>query len=167
MNEYLESGKIINTHGVRGDIKIYPYTDTPEDFLDFKHIYIKENGDYVKKTVTKVSVFKNTVLMHIKGCDTFEEANSLREKLVYVTRDQFDLSEGQHFIVDIIGLSIIDVDTGKVYGKVTDVIQGVASDIYEVQTDKGTFLVPVVDEFIKEIDLNKGIFIKPIEGLIE
>lgn len=167
MNEYLETGKIINTHGVKGDIKIYPYTDSPENFLSFKHLYIKEGGTYVMKKITKVSVFKNTVLVHLLGYDTFEEANALRDKFVFVKREDIPLTEGQHFIVDLIGLSVIDIDTGKVYGKIKDVLQGIANDIYEVETEKGVSLIPVVDEFIKEIDLNKGIFIRPIEGMFE
>ena len=96
-----------------------------------------------------------------------EKALSLKETILYADRNEFDLEDGEYFLTDIIGLDVIDSENGKVYGKVTDVINRGASDIYVVDTPNGERMIPAVDEFIVEIDMNSGIKVRTIEGLLD
>ena len=117
--------------------------------------------------VKKASFFKGRVLFHFAGYDRIEEAIGLKNKMIYALREDFELEEGEHFIVDLIGLSVYDVQSGEVYGKLSDVLNYGASDIYEVTKPDGTkAYIPVVDEFVKSVDLQKGIAVAVIEGLI-
>ena len=91
----------------------------------------------------------------------------MKNKIIYASRDDIELEEGDFFIADLVGLPVIDADSGKEYGKLTDVINTGASDIYVIKTPTGEAMMPAVDEFVEEIDLDKGIFVKPIEGMFE
>ena len=90
---------------------------------------------------------------------------ALKNQTVYALRDDFDLDEGEYFIADVIGLPVIDVDTQKIYGKVSDLINRGASDLYVVKTPNEEVMIPAVDEFIISVDLEKGVFVRPIEGM--
>ena len=94
-----------------------------------------------------------------------EDADKLREKVLYLSRDDIELEEGEVFIADLIGLPVIDESSGEEYGRITDVINAGASDIYVIETPKGEAMMPAVEEFVKNIDLEKGVFVKPIEGM--
>jgi 16S rRNA processing protein RimM len=113
--ELLQAGKIVNTHALRGDLRIYPYCDGPEFLCEVKKLYI----DDTPYTVTSAKVHKGQALIHLKGIDHINQAEPLIGKLVYLKKDEVPLDEGQYFIDDIIGLSVKDVDTGEIYGKVT------------------------------------------------
>ena len=99
--------------------------------------------------------------------DDMDKAMLLKGKLLYAAREDFALEEGEFFLVDMIGLDVIDADNGIVYGKLTEMINRGASDIYVVQTKNGERMIPAVDEFIISIDINKGIFVRPIEGMLD
>ena len=164
---YIEAGKIINTHGIGGDVVVESYCDSPEVLKALPSLFLKNKDGYQKLVVKKASFFKGRVLFHFAGYDRIEEAIPLKNKMIYALREDFLLEEGEHFIVDLIGLPIYDVESGVVYGKLSDVLNYGASDIYEVQKVDGTkAYVPVVDEFVKSVDLEKGIAISVIEGLL-
>lgn len=167
MEKYLQIGKIVNTHGFRGDIKAQAWTDTPEVLAKVKTLYKKTKEGYTKIKVQKGSVHKGMVLLKFEGVDDFDSANALRETVIYADRDDIPSKKGSFFIVDLIGLDVIDVETGEKYGKIKDVMQYGIHDIYSVETEKGEVLVPAVKEFVKKISLEEGIFIKAIEGMFE
>lgn len=162
---YLECGKVINTHGIRGTLKVEPWCDSPYVLADLQRVFAEENGRYKEYNVTGASVFKQFVLLDIKGITTVEQAEKMRNTVLYLSRDDIELEEGEVFIADLIGLPVIDVDNKTVYGKIADVINTGASDIYVIETENGEAMMPAVKEFVKEIDLDKGIFVKPIEGI--
>ena len=166
-NKFLECGKIINTHGIRGGIKLECWCDTPEDLASLDKIYFSEGGSYVSRKVKKASVFKRFVLMEIDGICDIDAAMRLKGEVVYADREDIALEEGAYFIADIIGLPVIDADTGKEIGVLCDVMNLGASDIYTVKTDKGERMIPAVPEFIKEVDTEKGIFVSLIEGMLD
>ena len=166
-NKFLECGKIINTHGVRGGIKIEPWCDTPNDLAALSRIYIRAGGGYVEHKVKRASVFKQFVLMEIDRVTTVDAAMALKGFVIYADRDDFDIEEGAYFVADIIGLPIIDNETGDVLGTLCDVINLGASDIYTVKTDKGERMIPAVPEFIKNVDTERGIFVSLIEGMLD
>lgn len=167
MEQYLQIGKIVNTHGYKGTVKLQPWCDSPYDAAELDVIYKKKGSDFVPYSVETASVHKDAVLLKLEGVDDFDSANALRETVMYADRNDIPKAEGSFFIADIIGLDVIDADTGKVYGKLNDVLGYGHGDIYEVKTEKGNVLVPAVGEFIKNIDTDKGIFIKPIEGMFD
>ena len=167
MKEYLECGKIANTHGVKGDVIIESWCDTPEILASLKAVYTEKNGEYSPLVIKKSSVYKGRVLASIDGITLLEDAAALKGTVVFAARSDLPLEEGDFFVQDLIGLDVYEAENGEKYGTLTDVISGAASDLYEVKTDKGTFLVPVVPEFVKDIDLEKGIAIHAIEGMFE
>ena len=165
--KYLEAGKIVNTHGVRGDIKVDSYCDSVEDLLSFSRVFIKNGTDYKPYKITKASAFKGMALLHFEGIDDFDAANLLKNKLIYASRDDMDLPEGTYFVADLIGLPVFDAASGRVYGKVKDLVDGSASRLYEIETPSGVVLLPAVDAFISGVDLEKGIAVTPIEGFFD
>ncbi len=166
-NSYIECGKIINTHGCRGAIKAESWCNSEDDLANLRRLFIKIGTEYEEYKVTKSSVFKQFVILELKGLVDMDKAMLLKNKTIYALRDDFKLADGEYFLADMIGLDVIDADTGKIYGKLSDIINRGASDIYVVTTVKGEKMIPAVDQFILSIDINKGIYVRPIEGMLD
>ena len=109
------------------------------------------------------------MLLDLEGVDSVEEAEKLRNQVLYMDRDEVELEEGVYFIQDLIGLEVLDVDTGKSYGKLTDVMQTGANDVYEVKDADGkTGLIPAIPDVVQETDLDGGVMrMRPLEGLFD
>ncbi len=166
-NLYLEAGKIANTHGIGGDIIADSYCDSPEVLASLPSLFLKVGEEYTELSVKKASIFKNRVIFHFEGYNRIEDAMSLKNRIIYALREDFCLEEGENFVVDLIGLSVFDADTKECYGRVSDVLNYGASDIYELTKTDGTkAYIPVVPDFVKKIDINEGIYISVIEGLL-
>lgn len=166
-SQYLECGKIINTHGVKGGIKLESWCDTPADLASLKKIYLKNGAEYKCHKVKKASVFKQFVLFELDGINDIDAAMALKNRVVFADRDDISVDDDAFFLADIIGLDVIDISNGEKIGTLSDVLNLGASDLYEINTKNGKKLIPAVDEFIKEIDLEKGIFVSLIEGLLD
>lgn len=167
MKQYLEIGKIVNVHGLRGDVKVVPWCDAPEFLCEFDTLYLGKAQKPV--TVTAARLQKGNVLLHLEGVDTAEAAEALRNQVLYMDRDEVELEEGVYFIQDLIGLEVLDADTGKSYGKLSDVMQTGANDVYEIRDETGkTVLIPAIPDVVQETDLDGGIMrIRPLEGLFD
>ena len=165
--KYLECGKIVNTHGVKGAVKIESWCDSPEILADLPCVYFKKGDFYEKRDVLSSSVMKRHVLATLEGINDVDVAMTLKETVVYAERDDIPLEEGDYFIIDLVGLPVIDADNGTEYGTVSDVFNAGASDIYTVKTANGDRMIPAVPEFVINIDLEKGIFVRPIEGMFD
>ncbi len=166
-NKYLECGKIINTHGVKGAVKLESWCDSPETLADLSYVYFKNGEVFEKRKVLSSTVMKRHVMAYIEGITDIDMAASLKETVVYADREDIPLEEGDFFIIDLVGLPVIDADSGIEYGKVSDVFNTGASDIYTVKTPNGERMIPAVPEFIIEIDTERGIFVRPIEGMFD
>lgn len=164
--QYLECGIIINTHGVRGDVKLESLCDSPEVLASLERVFVLEGGKYREIEVKHASVFKQFVLATLEGIDDMDKAAAMKGTTLYASRDDFELSEGDYFIADLLGLPVIDNKDGKVYGKIKDVINRGASDIYVISTPTGERMMPVVEEFVKRVDLESGVFVETIPGLL-
>lgn len=164
---YLECGKIVNTHGVRGTLKLECWCDTPQDLASLKKVFFKKGAGFECKKVKKASVFKQFVLMDLEGVNDINMAEALKGTVVFADRDDISIDEDAFFIADLIGLEVIDIASGGTIGTLSDVINLGASDLYEIDTASGKKLIPAVPEFIKEIDLEKGIFVSLIEGMLD
>ncbi|MBQ8824834.1 MAG: 16S rRNA processing protein RimM [Ruminococcus sp.] len=165
--EYLEIGKIVNIHGLHGEVKVVPWCDEPEFLCEFDMLYIGKDKQEVD--VVRSRVFKNSVIMKIEGCDTPEDAEKLRGQILYMHRDDVELGEGCYFIQDLLGLKVIDADSGAVYGILKDVFQTGANDVYDVRDENGKqYLIPAIPDVIIETDLDAEIMrIRPLEGLFD
>ena len=143
------------------------WCNTPEDLASLKKLYIIENGEYVAKKVKKASVFKQFVLAELDGITDMDTAMMMKNKTVYAKRSDFKLDDGEFFIADLVGVDVIDAQTEEVYGKLKEIINRGASDIYVIETKNGERMIPAVDEFIVKIDINEGVFVKVIPGLLD
>ena len=165
--EYLECGRIINTHGIRGDIKLESYCDSPDVLKNLSKVYLKDGEGYRAFDVRRSSIMKTFVLLSLSGVDTLDDAVALKNRIVYAARADLPIEEGAHFIVDLIGLPVIDADSGKVYGALKNVTNLGASDLYTVSTERGERMMPAVPEFVVRIDLSDGIYVRPIAGMFD
>ncbi len=166
-SNFLECGRIINTHGVRGGLKLESWCDTPQDLASLKKVYLKNGTEYKCHKVKKASIFKQFVLFELDGISDIDTAITLKGTVVYADRDDISIDEDAYFIADIIGLDVIDLASGEKIGTLLDVLNLGASDLYEINTKNGKKLIPAVPEFIKEVDLEKGIFVSLIEGMLD
>lgn len=163
--EYLEAGKIVTTHGIRGEVKIMPYTDTPELLCEFDRLFMGKN--HTEIIIERSRVFKNMVIAKIKGVDTPEDAEKLRNKMLYMHRDDLELDENTYFIQDLIGMEVKDNESGFIYGKIIDVMQTGANDVYVIQGDR-EYLIPAIPDVVISTDIDNNIMlIKPLEGLFD
>lgn len=167
MKQYLETGKITGTHGLKGEVRVQPWADSPEFLAEFEELYLDKGAK--KLEITSSRVHKNMLIMKIKGIDSIEEADTLRGKVLYMNRDDVELEEGAYFIQDLIGLDVIDNDTGERLGKLDDVTETGANDVYHVKTDDGkVYLIPVIPDVIREVSLEDGcVKIFKMKGLFE
>jgi len=168
MKERLEVGQIVNTFGIKGFVKIYPYVDDISRFDNLKKVHIKSKKDEKELQIEEVKYQKNMVLVKFKGIERIEDAEKLRNYYVEINRaDAIPLEEGQYFIADLLGLDVY-LDTGEKLGILEDIYNTGSSDIYVVKNELGKqFLLPYIDEVVKQINLEEGkIIVHIIEGLI-
>ncbi len=168
MKQYLETAKIVATHGIRGEVRCQYFCDSAEFLCEFDELYLDKNGEKPVE-IARAYPHKNVVIMKIDGIDTVEDAQKLIGKTLYMNRDDVELDEDVYFIQDIIGLVVKDIDSGEVYGKISEVYQNGATDVYSIKKENGTELMfPYIDEVVKKIDIEAGeMLIKPLEGLFD
>lgn len=164
--EYLEAGKIVTTHGIRGEVKIMPYTDSPDLLAEFDRLFIGKEREEV--LIERSRVFKNTVIAKIEGVDTPEAAEKLRNKVLYMHRDDLELDDDTYFIQDLIGMEVRDADTQQVYGTIADVMQTGANDVYVIKGADREYLVPAIADVVVSTDIDGNIMtIRPLDGLFD
>lgn len=170
--KYLECGKAVSTHGIRGTLRLECYCDTPETLAKMRTLYKKEkDGSYTPMRVRAASVQKSMVLVSFADITTVEAAIPYKGTTLYADRSDFRLPAGAVFVADIIGLPVLDADSGEKYGTLADVITPGGREVYVVEDVRGgSFMIPAVDEFVKKIvddGEGEGIFVKLIEGMRE
>jgi len=163
---YLECGKIINTHGFRGTVKLESWCDSPDVLASLKTPWFAENGGYRPCRVKHASLFKQFVLADLEGVESEEAANALRNRVVFAAREDLPLMEGDHFVVDLIGLPVLDADSGVRLGELIDVKQNGVRDLYVVRTATGDYMIPAVPEFVPRIE-DDAVYVRPIPGLLD
>ena len=163
--QYIEAGKIVGTHGLKGEVRIDPWCDSAAFLCRFKRLF-DASGNEMK--VAGAKIHKNIAIIHFSGITTVEQADMLRGRIVYIDRNDVRLPKGTHFIQDLIGLSVVDADTGALYGSITDVIKTGANDVYQVTNDGKDYLVPVIPDIVVEKDVDGGVIrIRPIKGIFD
>ena len=156
---YLPTGQIVNTHGLKGYVKIQPWADDPADLLDFDRFFI-DGREY---EVEQASLQKSMVLLKLSGVDTIDEAAKLRNKELLIAREDVELEEGVVFIADLIGLTVLA--DGVEIGKITEVLTPPGNDVYVVKGER-EYLIPAVKEFVEELNPEAGfVRVHLIEGM--
>lgn len=159
--QFLEAGKIVNTHGLRGEVKIQPWADSGDFLLPFEYFYI--DGAPVKVLGSKVH--KNSLIAALEGVDNINGAMALKNKIIFIDRNEAKLPENVSFIQDLEGLSVIDADSGEVLGVLSEVLSLPSNEVFVIQGER-EYLVPAVPEFIIETNLGEGyVKIRLIDGM--
>ena len=168
MNKYLELGQIVNVKGLKGEVKVNPFTEDNTRFERLSKVFVKKaKGDMKEYSISKVGYNKNQVIIKFKEINTVEEAESLRNSYILVDRDSLEpLPEGVYYIADLIGLDVY-TESQEYLGKVDDIFSTGSNDVYVVKDELGKQrLLPGIDEVLKKIDIPNGkIIVNLIEGL--
>ena len=164
----LEIGQIVNTFGIKGMVKVKPFTDDIRRFDELKTVYVEKNGNQTEYEVEEVKYHKDMVLIKFKGIDKVEQAEMLRNSYLTVSRDSVEkLEEGRYYIVDLLGLEVY-TDEQVLLGTLEDIFNTGSNDIYVVKDKQGKqILLPAIQDVIKQIDIeNKKIIVHLLPGLI-
>ena len=166
MEQFLEIGKIVGTHALKGELRVDPWCDSPQFLCKFKELYLSKGS---KKLSVKSRPHKNIAIVKVQGIDTIEEADTLRGKILYMDRNDANLAEGEYFIQDLMGMEVLDVDNGTKYGTLTDVFKTGANDVYQVTDEnKKDYLIPVIDDVVISVNLEENkVLIRPLKGIFD
>ena len=164
---YLEVGQIVSTHGVKGEVKVNPWCDSPDFLKKLKTLYFDKDGQKPIK-VKSSRVHKNVVLMSLEGIDSIEKASTLRNKILYMNRKDAKLDENSFFIQDLIGCAVIDADTGKSYGELCDVSSTGANDVWHIKQGSKEYLIPAIPDVVIETKVEENlVVIRPLKGIFD
>ena len=169
MEDLLQVGIITSTHGVRGEVKVYPTTDDPRRFRRLKEVVLDTGREKLNLEIEGVKFFKQFVILKFKGLDNINDIEKDRQKSLYVTRkNAVRLQRDEYFIADLIGLKVQDED-GTELGTVKDVIETGANDVYEVEMADGrSLLLPAIKQCILNVDVENGMMqVHVLEGLLD
>lgn len=165
-NEFLELGKIVNTHGIRGEVKIQPWCDDPAIFDELEYIYLDNEKYYIERS----RFHKNCEIVKLEGIDDINRAELFRNKIVTIEREALgELPEGTYYMVDILGLPVKTSDE-TVLGVIDDIIKTGSNDVYVLrETFNGKqILIPVIDSVVKKVDIDEGyVLVELMKGLID
>lgn len=167
IKQFLETGKITGTHGLKGELRVQPWADSPEFLAEFDELYLDNGTKRIK--IKSARVHKNMLIMKIDGVDTIDDAEKLRNKVIYINRDDVELEDGTYFIQDLIGLDVIDDQNGDKIGTLIEVSETGANDVYHIKTsDDKVYLIPVIPDVVKDISPEDGIIrIYKMKGLFD
>lgn len=165
--QFLEIGKIVTTHGIKGEVRVQAWCDAPEMLCEFDEFYINEGKSTIE--IDSARVHKNVVVMKLHGVDTVNDANLYRNQVLYIDREDLELPEDTYFIQDLMGLQVVDANDGHRYGEIVDITQTGANDVYHIKTPDGqVILVPAIADVVRRTDIeNQVMEIVPLLGLFE
>ena len=169
MKKHLEAGKIVGSHGINGELRVQSWCKDSETFCTLKTLFYDELGATPVK-VLRSRVHKNIVLLTLEGVDSVSKADTIRNKILYLCRDDLKLSANEYFIEDLIGLDVFDADTNEQLGKLTDVSFTGANDVYHIYSGskKKEYLIPAIKDVVIKTDIDGGkMIIRPLRGIFD
>ncbi|MDD6022025.1 MAG: ribosome maturation factor RimM [Oscillospiraceae bacterium] len=167
LKRYLEVGQIVGTHGVRGEVRINPWCDTPEFLKKLKKLYFDADGSSAVNVVSS-RVHGNIVLAVLEGVSSIEEASKLRNKIVFMDRNDAHIKKNSYFIQDLIGCRVVDADDGGEYGELSGVSQTGANDVWHITSGGREYLIPAIPEVVIDADVENGtVRIRPLRGIFD
>ena len=167
MKQYLELGKVNNTHGLKGEVKFEYWCDDVDYIRQLKRVYL---DDKVERSLTLISARpqKNIAILKFSEITSIEAAEELKNKVLYCDRNEAKIDENTHYLADIIGCYVVDADTEEEYGKVVDIMNYGSCDIYDIESWGKHTLIPAIPDIIKEINTEYQLIrIKPMKGLFD
>lgn len=168
MNDFLRVGVITSTHGIRGEVKVFPTTDDLNRFKALKQVMLDAGKEYLDLEIEGVKFFKQYAILKFKGIDNINDIEKYKGKDLLVTRDNaVKLEEDEYFIFDLLGSKVI-TDEGNELGELTEILSSSANDVYVVKTKEGKeILIPSIEECILDVDVeNKVIKVHLLPGLL-
>ena len=169
MTDRLRVGVITSTHGIRGEVKVFPTTDDPARYKKLKQVYLVTRKETLPLTIQSVKFFKQFVIVKFREYNDINEVEQYKNAELWIDRkDAMPLEEGEYYIADLIGLTVMTDEVEKL-GVMKDVLQTGANDVYEVEMENGkTVLLPYIEECVKKVDLEKGeILVHVMDGLLD
>ena len=169
MEQLLQVGVITQTHGVHGEVKVFPTTDDPERFLDLEYVILDAGKEKKKLEIQSVKFFKQFVILKFKGINNINDIEKYKRCPLLVDRENaVELEEDEYFIADMIGMSVVTED-GEIFGTLKDVIETGANDVYIINSKKhGEVLIPAIKECILDVNVQEGkMLIRLMDGLID
>lgn len=168
LNEMLRVGVLVKPHGLAGEVKVYPTTDEPGKFTSLKKVYIKTKNETLTLKIDKAHTFKQFVIVHFEGLDKIEDIEPLIKKDLWIDREEaVELEENEYYIADLLGMQVV-TDEGTELGRIKDVLDTGANDVYIVQTDGGEVLLPAIRQCILKVDIEKDLMtVHLMDGLLE
>ncbi|MDD3227181.1 MAG: ribosome maturation factor RimM [Tissierellia bacterium] len=166
MKDYIKVGKIVNTHGVKGYIKCIPLTDDLERFEELEYVYTEK--DNIKRTIDDVWYQKGMVCLKLKDIDDMDKAELFKDTYISIVEDQLRvLPEDSYYLFDLEGIDVYS-NNGDYIGKISEIYQTGANDVYEVKNNKNSYLIPAIKDVVKSVNVqDKKMIINVIEGLLE
>lgn len=165
---FLKIGQIVNVHGIKGEVKVYPYTDDIVSLSKKKYVYLDESIES-KININLCRIQKNMLLVKFEKIDTVEEAEKLRNKYIYVLKEELDsLEEDNYYVDDLLSMQVVDIKNNKAIGTITYVFNTGANDIYEVLLEDGKkAYLPAIKQVVKKVDIDeKKMYVELMKGLI-
>ena len=166
IKQYLEAGRIVATHGIRGEVRVEPWCDSAEFIRPLRRFY---RADHSLMEVESSRVHKGMLLVKFKGVETATQGDLLRGTVLLLDRADVRLPKGRYFVQDLLGLRVIDADTERVYGTINDIFQTAANDVYSVRDENGKdHLFPAVDAMLVSTDIEAGtVLVRPVKGIFD
>ena len=168
IKEFLEIGEIVGTHGVRGEMRVNPWCDSPDYMAKFKTLYLDSNEGCAVQ-VKAARPHGNIVLLAVKGIDTVEQAQKMRGKVLFMKRSDVKLPKNKFFVAELIGCEVFDADDEtKKYGTLTDVSRTGANDVWHIEADGKEYLIPAIPDVVVETDVEANrVTIRPLKGIFD
>ncbi len=164
--EFLEAGKIVGTHGVRGELRIDPWADDGAFLSNFSTVYLNEGQNALN--IIKIRQHGRIVIAAVEGVSTVEAAEKLRNKIIFIKRSDISLPEGRYFVDELIGCVAFDADTGERLGIISEVSKTGANDVWHIEKNGSQYLVPAIPEVIASVDIeNERAVIRPLRGIFD
>ena len=166
LKKYIECGEIVGTHGVRGEVRVNPWCDSPKFLTKFSKFYLDSDGKESQSAST-VRPNNNIVLIKFKGIDSIETATEYKGTKLYIKREDADIGN-RHFIDELIGCEVFDSLTTNKLGVISDVTQLPSNDVWHIKNDGKEYLIPAIDSVINNIDVeNNKVVITPLKGIFD
>ncbi len=167
LNQYLEAGKIVGTHGIKGELRVEPWCDSAEFLARLKTLYWDKGTQELD--VVSSRVHKTLLLVKLKGVDSIEQADTLRGKVLYLNRSDVKLEKGRYFMQDLIGMDVYNADNFIYYGKLTEIMHTGANDVYQITSEsKKNYLIPAIPDVIIDVNIaDSKMLIRPMRGIFE
>ena len=165
--KYFSIGKILNTRGLTGELKVQSWMDTPEDFCLVSRMFLNLNESPLD--IISKRIYKSNILIKVKSINSKCQAEALKDKIIYAYREDIPIDDENYFIEELKGCMVLDNASGKIYGKLKDVINSGASDIYIIENENSReYLLPIIKGTIIDIDLDdEKIYVDPIKGVFD